>query len=104
MEILFAILAVTGFISGVGAVFMALYNSLAVRAQINEQMADIRIETLGIESRIEGALTRKQNAALLDMRQTVQSDALELVQNTLVAANDSQADLMGMANFNNFGE
>jgi hypothetical protein len=102
MDILFAILAVLGFVTGMGSIMVSAYSNISNRAKIDVELSNIRVDALGIESRIEGALDRKLDKALLDMRQTVQGDSLEILQNTLSSTNPGPD--LGIANFNHFGD
>jgi len=103
MDILFAILAVLGFVSGLSALLLAAYSHISNRARVEIEMSNARTDALGIEARIEGALNRKLDKALLDMRQAVQGDAIEVVQNIL-PSQPGQGNPLDIANFNHFGD
>lgn len=87
------------------ALMVSIYNNLALRARIKEDMSEVKLNVLEIETKLQDALTHKLNAAIVDIRQSAQNDALELVQNSFSSMQDGgYGDPLGMANFSNFGE
>lgn len=104
MNILLAIIALTGFVTGVVSLAVAAYTKYAAKAQISAMLAEAQAESAGIELRLEHLLQRRLSEASLEIRQQAQSDSAELVNSMLGRDPQSQGgDPFSMGNFSNFG-
>lgn len=104
MDILLAILAVLGFVAGVASLAIALHTHYAVKAQIITELDAVKVDTIGMESRLDRLMDKRLNERFLDVSATIKNETFDIVQTAMQREADIHASPLDMARFSTLGD